>query len=65
MPYAGESARSGARTRRTTASMSSEPVGGEGDTMDGGIGQEKGARPGEWPKARGGEPAMDRWEQKA
>ena len=64
MPYAGESARSSARTRRTTASMSSKPVGGD-DTMDDGIGQEKGAQPGEWPKARGGEPTTDRWEQKA
>ena len=64
MPYAGESARSSARTGRTTASMSPGPVGGD-DTMDDGIGQEKGAQPGEWPKARGGEPTTDRWEQKA
>ena len=30
-----------------------------------GIGQEKGVRPDEWPKARGGEPTTGRWEQKA
>ena len=41
MPYAGESAGSGAKTGRTTASMSSNQWGRD-DTMDGGIGQEKG-----------------------
>ncbi|KAI5894809.1 uncharacterized protein SCHCODRAFT_02726786 [Schizophyllum commune H4-8] len=53
MPYAGGSARSSAETRRTTASMSSKPV-GEGTTrwMTASV-REGGCDQDEWPARRG------------